>query len=203
MTPREQQTVLREVNDSRIKLHHVIRTAGLGRHVQSAFALHAQSRMGQFAGAPCVRRGVMVCAETLTEGWAHYAAELMEEIGALTPAERLSEAQSRVHIVARAVADTAIHSGEFSVERAASFYRDNVGIPATAALYEAVDNSMFPGHGVAALAGIVMIDELRRQMEDREGAQFTLQSFHDRFLSYDSIPVTLIAASMLGAGPTS
>jgi uncharacterized protein (DUF885 family) len=203
MTPREQQTVLREVNDSRIKLHHVIRTAGLGRHVQSAFALHEQSRMGQIAGMWGARRGVMICGGTLTDGWAHYAAELMEEIGALTPAERLSEAHTRVHIAARAVVDTAIQSGEFSVERAARFYRDDVGLPATAALYEAVDNAMFPGHGVAALAGIVMIDELRRQMEDREGAQFTLQSFHDRLLSYGAIPVTLIAASMLGAGPTS
>jgi uncharacterized protein (DUF885 family) len=40
-------------------------------------------------------------------------------------------------------------------------------------------------------------------VDDREGPHFTLQSFHDRFLSYGSIPVTLIAASMLGAGPTS
>ena len=61
----------------------------------------------------------MFCAGSLVEGWACYATELMEEIGALTPLERLSEAQTRLRMAARAVADTAIHSGEFSLERAA------------------------------------------------------------------------------------
>lgn len=201
MPPEEQETVLRGANDARIKLHHVIRNAGLGRHVQSSRGLQAQSRVGQMAGVRCATRGAMLCGETLTEGWMHYSAELMEEIGRLTPLERLSEAHTRVLIASRAVADSAIHSGEFSVERAARFYRDEAGLPATAALHEAVNNSMFPGHGVAALAGIAMIDELRRQLEDREGPSFTLKSFHDRFLSYGAIPVTLIAASMLGAGP--
>ncbi len=197
MTAEEQASVLRRTNDTRITLHHVIRNAGLGRHVQSSRGVQSASRVGRMAGTHGARRAVMACGATLTEGWSHYAVELVEEIGALTPAERLAEALARVHVAARAVADTAIHMGEFSVERAARFYRDEAGLPATAALNEAVDNAMHPGRGVAPLAGIAMIDELRRQLEDRNGADFSLKSFHDRFLSYGAIPVTLIAASML------
>lgn len=197
MSPEEQEAVLRSTNDARIELDHVIHHAGLGHHVQNYHAFRAESRVGQMAGADCASRIAMFCAGTLVEGWACYAGELMEEIGALSDLQRLSEAQTRVRMAARAVADTAIHSGEFSVERAARFYRDEAGMPASAALSEAVKNSMFPGVGMMDLAGVAGIDELRRQMEDRQGPSFSLRAFHDRFLSYGAIPVTLIAASML------
>ena len=199
MSPEEQEAVLRSTNDAQIKLNHVVHHAGLGHHVQNYHAFRSESRVGQMAGTDCASRVAMFCSGSLVEGWACYATELMEEIGALTPLQRLSEAQTRLRMAARAVADTAIHSGEFSIERAARFYRDEAGMPASAALGEAVKNSMFPGAAVMYLAGTAGIDELRRAMEEKEGADFTLKSFHDRFLSYGAIPVTLIAASMLEA----
>jgi uncharacterized protein (DUF885 family) len=101
-------------------------------------------------------------------------------------------------MAARAVADTAIHSGEFSLEQAARFYEDEAGMPASAALGEAVKNSMFPGAAVMYLSGTSGIHELRKQVEARVGSAFDLKSFHDRFLSYGAIPVALIARSMLG-----
>jgi hypothetical protein len=203
MTPEEQEAVLRSTNDAQIKLNHVIHHAGLGHHVQNYHAFRAESRVGRMAGTDCASRIAMFCGGTLVEGWACYATELMEEIGALSDLQRLSEAQTRLRMAARAVADTAIHSGEFSLERAARFYRDEAGMPATAALGEAVKNSMFPGAAMMYLAGVSGIDELRRKLEENEGKDFTLKSFHDRFLRYGAIPVTLIAASMLGAGPAS
>jgi uncharacterized protein (DUF885 family) len=134
----------------------------------------------------------------LVEGWACYATELMEEIGALTDLQRLSEAQTRLRMAARAVADTAIHSGEFSLEQAARFYEDEAGMTAPAAQGEAVKNSMFPGAAVMYLSGTSGIHALRKKLTARDGAAFDLRSFHDRFLSYGAIPVALIARSMLG-----
>jgi uncharacterized protein (DUF885 family) len=200
MSPEEQEAVLRSTNDAQIKHNNVIHQAGLGHQVQNYHAFRAESRVGQMAGTDCASRIAMFCGGTLVEGWACYATELMEEIGALSDLQRLSEAQTRLRMAARAVADTAIHSGEFSLERAARFYRDEAGMPASAALGEAVKNSMFPGAAMMYLAGVAGIDELRRQMEDRQGADFSLRAFHDRFLSYGAIPVTLIAASMLSEG---
>jgi len=197
MPPDVQREVLRATHDTRIALDYAIRQGGLGHHVQSFHAVRAESRVGRMAGVTGASRLAMFCAGTLVDGWAAYATELMEEIGALTPVQRLAEAQFRVRIAARAVADTAIHSGEFGWERAARFLRDEAGMPASVALAEAVQIAMFPGRGMAALAGVAAIDELRRHLEDAEGADFTLRSFHDRLLSYGALPLPLIAAAML------
>jgi len=197
MPPEAQRAVLRDTNDTRIALDYAIRQGGLGHHVQNFHALRAESRIGRMAGVMGASRLAMFCAGTLVDGWAAYATELMEEIGALTPVQRLAEAQFRMRIAARAVADTAIHSGEFGWERAARFLRDEAGMPASTALAEVVQISMFPGRGMAALAGVAAIDELRRHIEDSEGPAFTLRSFHDRLLSYGALPMNLIAAAML------
>jgi len=69
-----------------------------------------------------------------------------------------------------------------------------------AARTEAVKNSMFPGAAMMYLIGQDLIRDLRNEMALREGNAFSLRRFHDRFLSYGSIPVTLIAAQMRG-GP--
>lgn len=200
MPPAERIAVLRRINGVRIDLDFAIREAGLGRHVQCAHAGRSSSRIGRIAGIEGASRPVMFCGGTLVDGWATYATELMEEIGVLTGRQRLAEAQHRVRIAARAVADTAIHSDEFTLERAARFLRDEANLPASVALQETLRLSMFPGTGMQALAGVAAIDELRRQIEEREGARFTLRSFHDRLLSYGAIPMTLIAASMLESG---
>ena len=39
---------------------------------------------------------------------------------------------------------------------------------------------------------------LRAALTERDGRAFTLRAFHDRFLGYGAIPVTLIARDMLG-----
>jgi uncharacterized protein (DUF885 family) len=48
------------------------------------------------------------------------------------------------------------------------------------------------------LVGTDAIHDLRRQIAAREGDAFSLRAFHDRFLRYGAIPVSLIAADMLG-----
>ena len=48
---------------------------------------------------------------SLAEGWACYVCDLMEEIGFLTPLERIAQQHTRVRIAARAVADLSIHTG--------------------------------------------------------------------------------------------
>ncbi len=78
-------------------------------------------------------------------------------------------------------------------------YRDEVGLPSSQAMEQTVWISMHPGAGMAELVGAAGIDELRRAIEDRDGPRFDLRAFHDTFLSYGAIPVTLTAASMLDA----
>jgi uncharacterized protein (DUF885 family) len=195
MTPEERTRRLRAANDSAIKLNHVIHHGGLGHHIQNWHAYYrAASRMGQIAAVDCANRIAMFCGGTMAEGWACYATDLMEEIGFLTPLERLSHVHTRLRMAARAIADVQLHTGAWTLEETATFYRDRAGLSADAAGAEAVKNSMFPGVALMYLCGNELIHQLRRETARRP--EFELREFHNRLLSYGSVPVALIAGEM-------
>jgi hypothetical protein len=196
MSPEEQDRLLRSTNDSVITLNHVVHHGGLGHQVQNWHAPRAASRIGQIAAVDCASRIALFCGGTMAEGWACYATELMDEIGFLTPLQRLSEAHSRLRMAARAVVDVQLHNGRLSLDGAARFYHEQTAMPTAAARQEAIKNSMFPGAALMYLTGTDQIWHLRRDREHMEGDRFNLRRFHDRFLSYGSVPVALIAKAM-------
>lgn len=196
----EQRRRLRATNDSVITLNHVVHHGGPGHHLQNYHANRAASRIGRVAAVDCASRIAMFCGGTMAEGWACYATALVGEIGCLTPLELYAEQHSRLRMAARSIVDVRLHRGEFSLAAAADFYRDEVGMPAEAAEAEAVKNSMFPGAAVMYLAGTDLIHDLRRDLAVRTGSGFSLRDFHDRVLSFGSVPVALIAAAMREEG---
>jgi uncharacterized protein (DUF885 family) len=149
------------------------------------------------AGVDCASRIAVFAAGTLVEGWACYATDLMEEVGYLTPLESLSQAQSRVRMAARAIADVGLHTGAMSLDETAGFYEREAGLPAAAAHGEAVKNSMFPAAAMMYLVGADAIHDLRRQIAARDGSAFSLRGFHDQLLHFGAIPRSLIARDML------
>jgi len=190
-------------DDSTIKLNHVVHHAGLGHHVQNWFAARSESRIGQVAAVDCASRIAMLCGGTLAEGWANYATDLAEELfpGLLTPAERFGQHRARLRMAARTVVDIRLHQGRFTLQDAIDFYTARVGMPVSAARAEAVKNSLFPGAACMYLMGWDAIWRLRRELESRGTAPFSLRAFHDRFLSFGSVPVSLIARAMLESTP--
>jgi hypothetical protein len=196
MAAAEQERLLRANNDGVIKLNHVVHHSGPGHHVQNWHAYRAASRIGQMAAVDCASRIAMFCGGSMAEGWACYATDLMEEFGFLTPLEQFAEHHTRLRMAGRAIVDVRLHHGEFTLEEASAFYRERIGMSPTAAEGEAVKNSMFPGTALMYLMGTELIHELRRDLAKRQGSEFDLKRFHDRFLSYGSLPVPLIADSM-------
>lgn len=196
MTPERQEELLRATNDSVIKLNHVIHHGSIGHHVQNWHAFRSSSRIGQIAAVDCASRIAMFCGGTMAEGWACYATDLMSEAGALTPLEQIAELRGRTRMCARAVVDVRLHQGRFTLEQAADYYVAHAGMDRGPARAEAVKNSMFPGAAVIYLLGTDAIHDLRREMSVRLGRDFDLLRFHDDFLSYGSIPVSLIGARM-------
>ncbi|HET7038035.1 MAG TPA: DUF885 family protein [Thermomicrobiaceae bacterium] len=195
LNPAQQEQLLRVTNDGVITLNHVIHHGGLGHHVQNWFAYNrAESRIGRVAAVDCAARIAMFCGGTPAEGWACYATELMAETGFLTPLQRLSVEHGRARMAARAIVDVRLHTGRLTLEDAARFYQERAGMSQGAAQAEAVKNSLFPGAALMYLLGTDQIWSLRRELERRAG--FSLRAFHDRFLSYGSVPVALIAQSM-------
>ena len=102
---------LRMMNDSVITLNHVVHHGAIGHHVQNHHAYAGASRVGRVAAVDTANRIAMFSGGSLAEGWACYVCDLMEEIGFLTPLERIAQQHTRVRIAARAVADLSIHTG--------------------------------------------------------------------------------------------
>jgi hypothetical protein len=191
---------LRATNDSVIKLNHVVHHGGIGHHVQNWNAFRAESRIGRIAAVDCASRIAMLCGGSMAEGWACYATQLMEEVGFLTPLEEYAEQHTLLRMAARALSDLRLHSGRWILEDAAEFYRKTVFMSPAAAEGEVVKNSMFPGTALMYRLGVETISSLRRDTAAREGGSFHLGRFHDRLLSYGSVPPALIARSMREAG---
>jgi len=188
---------LRVWNHSTIKLNHVVHHGAIGHHVQNWFAYNQQrSRVGKVAAVDCANRIGMFCGGTMAEGWACYATDLMEELGFLTPLERVSQHHTRVRMLARAIVDIEFHQGTMSFTEAVAFYAERVGMSADAARAEAVKNSMFPCTAIMYWLGTQGIHDLREEIKRREGPRFSPRRFHGELLGYGSIPVPLIARMM-------
>jgi len=188
---------LRSWNASTIKLNHVVHHGAVGHHVQNWYAYHQRrSRVGTIAAVDCANRIGLFLGGTMAEGWACYATDLMEELGFLTPLERVSQQHTRVRMLARAIVDVELHQGSMSLAEAVGFYVENVGMSADAARAEAVKNSMFPCTAIMYWLGTQGIHDLRDEMKRREGPRFSLRRFHGELLGYGSVPVPLIARMM-------
>ncbi len=195
MPSSEQTRLLRTTNDSVIKLNHVIHHGGFGHHLQNWYASRAASCIGRVAAVDCASRIAMFCGGTMAEGWACYATDLMDEIGFLDPLEHYAQQHARLRLAARALVDVSLHLGVFTLDDATNFYQDSVGMTSEAAYAEAVKNSMFPGTALMYLVGNQHIHELRKELSAQVAA-FDLRRFHDHFLSFGSVPVTLVSAAM-------
>ena len=99
-------------------LNHVVHHGAIGHHVQNHHAYRGASRIGQVAAVDAASRIAMFSGGSLAEGWACYVCDLMEEIGFLTPLERIAQQHTRVRLAARAVADLSIHAGRMTVPQA-------------------------------------------------------------------------------------
>lgn len=198
--PEAAERLLRVWNNSTIKLNHVVHHGAIGHHVQNWFAYNQRrSRIGAVAAVDCANRIGMFLGGTMAEGWACYATDLMEELGFLTPLERVSQQHTRVRMLARAIVDIELHQGTMSFAQAVQFYVENVGMSAEVARSEAVKNSMYPCTAIMYWLGTQGIHDLRAEMQRREGPRFSLRRFHGELLGYGAIPVPLLSRMMTEA----
>ena len=189
----EQLRRLRATNASVIKLNHVVHHGAIGHHVQNHHAYAGASDIGRVAAVDCANRIGMFLGGTMAEGWACYATDLMDEVGFLTPEESLSQQHTRARLLARAVVDLGLHGGSLTFDDAVAIYRDKVGFSHDAAAAETCKNSMFPATALMYWLGTDALHRLRHERERSDGAAFSLKRFHDRVLSFGSIPVPLLS----------
>jgi hypothetical protein len=142
-------------------------------------------------------------AQSTTEGWAHYAEQMMIEQGLAESDPKLKVAQLNEALLrdCRFVASLAMHTGGKSVEDAVQLFVRECGAPQAEARREAYRGTSDPGY-LNYTIGKLEILKLREDYKKAKGAKFSLTEFHDRFLAAGLVPVKIIRREIMGVdGP--
>ncbi|MDQ2992539.1 MAG: DUF885 domain-containing protein [Candidatus Eremiobacteraeota bacterium] len=132
--------------------------------------------------------------EVFAEGWAFYNEELLMREGLYDrdPASRQAVLHLMRHRATRVGVDVGLATGEMSLPAAIAYFKANAGIDDATAKGEAVRFAMYPGQAIDYLIGKMQIETLLGLVADREGKSFALRRFHDRLLSYGTVPYSTV-----------
>ena len=134
-----------------------------------------------------------------TEGWAHYAEQMMFEVGYRAGDDRFRMAQLVEALVrnCRFVCAIRMHAHGMSVDEATRFFYENAYYTETAARKEAERGTFDPGYFSYTL-GKLQILALRDDYREARGDAFSLKEFHDAILSRGAPPVAVMRRVLLG-----
>jgi uncharacterized protein (DUF885 family) len=128
------------------------------------------------------------------EGWALYGEEMLMREG-LYPDQSAGQGQvlrlSRYR-AARIGVDVNLHTGRWSFEQAVKYFMEAGGLDREAAEGEAAGAAASPSQKITYMVGKWQIMRLLGRYRDQQGADFRLGAFHDRLLSYGSLPLSVI-----------
>ena len=141
---------------------------------------------------------------TATEGWAHYTEQMMldEGLSAGSAPAKLAQLSDALLRDCRLVDSIKMHVQNMSLDDAVKTMKDRCAVPDAEAFKEARRGVEDPGY-FSYTVGKLEILKLREDVKAKEGANFSLQSFHDRFLGAGLVPVNIIRREILGQdGPS-
>lgn len=149
------------------------------------------------------------------EGWAHYTEQMVLEAGFAGPEKmanpptaadriraakyQLAQSSEALLRLCRLCCAVKLHCQGMTVDEATQFFVDNAFYERQPARSEAIRGTFDPGYCFYTL-GKLEILKLRDEVKAKEGAAFSLKSFHDRLLSQGAPPVKILRESLLGAG---
>jgi uncharacterized protein (DUF885 family) len=159
--------------------------------------------------SPATRLEKIFTGYAFTEGWAHYAEQMMVDEGfgtsstALTPEQRLKAAKYRLAQTDEALlracrfcVSVQMHCQGMAVDGAAKFFQENCYYQPKPARQEAIRGTFDPEYLYYTL-GKLEILKLRAEYQKQEGAHFTLEQFHDELLRHGAPPIRLLREVML------
>jgi uncharacterized protein (DUF885 family) len=150
----------------------------------------------------------LITSNTNVEGWAHYCEQMMLDEGYGQPGAgakdareakliRLGQLQDALLRDARFVVGIKMHTGEMTLEQARAFFVNQGYQSPSIADVETKRGTADPTYLYYTL-GKLEIMKLRADMEKKEGANFSLQKFHDDFMRQGGAPIKIVRRAMLG-----
>lgn len=148
----------------------------------------------------------VVGAATNSEGWAHYCEQMVIDAGfhADDPRYRLAQIQDALLRDVRFIAGIRLHTQGMTVAEAEDLFVKEGYQPRPVAVSESKRGTSDPTYGYYTM-GKLMILKLRedyRALKEKQGASFSLQEFHDTFITLGPLPLPLMRKAMLGNGDT-
>jgi uncharacterized protein (DUF885 family) len=142
------------------------------------------------------RLGARAVGGAYVEGWGLYSERLADEMGLYrSEGERFGMLDAQAWRAARLVVDTGLHALRWERQRSIDFLR-NTGLSETDAVIETDRYICWPGQALTYKLGQRQIEKLRRELSERDGAQFDLREFHDQVLGHGSLPLTTLAREL-------
>jgi uncharacterized protein (DUF885 family) len=196
MTPAQVEGYMHSFNIGTV-ISTSVHEAYPGHYVQYLYSLKAPSR---------VRK--ILSANTNVEGWAHYTEQMMLDNGYGQPGTgakdereakffRLGQLQDALLRNARFIVGIQMHTGDMSYDQAVEFFQKEGYQPKETAKVEAKRGAGDPTYLYYTL-GKLEIMKLRSDLMKKQGADFSLQKFHDEFLSQGFPPIKIVREALLG-----
>ncbi len=136
---------------------------------------------------------------TFAEGWAFYGEEMFVRLGLYgddLDARLFTARWERVR-GARVIVDVKMASGEWSIARAAKFFEEQSGFTKGASEAAVTGYALRPGYVLNYTVGRLQLEELLGEYQRRMGDKGSLHDFHDRLLSYGSVPFSIVGPELL------
>jgi uncharacterized protein (DUF885 family) len=157
-----------------------------GHHLQIALAQESDK-------IPILRRAGFGFS-AFSEGWALYAEQLADEIGAYNgdPLGQAGYLQSLLFRAARLVTDTGIHYKRWGRAKATQYMVDTIGNTPSRAQREVERYFSSPGQANSYKVGHTVWVKVREEAKAKLGSKFDLKAYHDAVLLSGSMPLTVL-----------
>jgi uncharacterized protein (DUF885 family) len=160
--------------------------------------------------SPVSRLDKILGSYAFIEGWAHYSEQMLidEGYGAAAPPRgndsieiktakyRLAQLDEALLRLCRLCVAIKMHCQGMSVDEATKFFHENCYYGEKPAHAEAMRGTFDPGYANYTL-GKLMILKLRKDYQEQEGADYSLEKFHNEFLRHGMPPVPLLREILL------
>jgi uncharacterized protein (DUF885 family) len=168
-----------------------------GHYIQFLWTPQAPTKIRKLLGA-----------NTDVEGWAHYCEQMMLDegygqpgVGAKDEREskliRLGQLQDALLRNARFVVGIQMHRGNMTFDQAVDFFEKEGYQTHQISLVETKRGTSDPTYLYYTL-GKLEILKLRADVQKKQGAEFSLQKFHDDFMRQGFPPIKIVRKAMLG-----
>jgi uncharacterized protein (DUF885 family) len=154
---------------------------------------------GEYANRlPLIR--TMLAFNAYSEGWALYAEQLMDELGAYDDFEvgRLGYLQSLAFRACRLVVDTGLHAKRWTREEGVRFFVDRNGSNRDEVASEVDRYCSWAGQACGYKVGHSEIDRQRAGAQAALGARYDLKAFNDAVVKGGNVPMDVLAKNVAG-----